>query len=86
MVKSNLLIDVIGWIGAVALLLAYGLVSTRKVQGDSGVYQVFNFIGAAFLMANSFFYGAFPSAAVNVVWISIAVFTVLRKKLRVQKG
>jgi len=86
MAKSNLLIDIVGWIGAVALLLAYGLVSTRKLQGDSGIYQVFNFIGAAFLMANSFFYGAFPSAAVNIVWISIAVFAVLRKKLRTQKG
>jgi len=84
--KSNPWIDIIGWIGAVALLLAYGFVSTRKLQGDSGVYQILNFIGAAFLMANSFFYGAFPSAAVNIVWISIAVFAVLRKKFRAQKG
>ncbi len=84
MVGSNLLIDIVGWIGAAALLMAYAAVSTRRMEGDSAPYQLLNLGGSAFLMANSFFYGAYPSSMVNIVWISIAVFTMARKKLRRQ--
>ena len=80
MVRHNILIDVIGWVGAIVLLIAYGLVSTRKTEGDSAVYQWLNLVGSAFLMGNSFFYGAYPSSAVNVIWIGIALFTLARRK------
>ena len=82
MIKTNTLIDIIGWIGAVVLLMAYTFVSTKKMEGDSAPYQLLNLGGSAFLMANSFFYGAYPSSVVNIVWISIAVFTMVRKKFK----
>ena len=76
----DILIDIVGWIGAVVLLLAYGLVSTRKTEGDSGVYQWLNLAGSALLMVNSFFYGAYPSSGVNIVWIGIALYALFRRK------
>ena len=39
-----------------------------------------NLAGGALLIANSFYYGAFPSVAVNVVWIGIALFAIYRKR------
>jgi quinol-cytochrome oxidoreductase complex cytochrome b subunit len=78
--KHNILIDVAGWVGAVVLLLAYGLVSTRKTEGDSALYQLLNLAGSALLMMNSFYYGAYPSSGVNIVWIGIAIFALTRKK------
>jgi hypothetical protein len=86
MPKTNTLIDIIGWIGAVALLMAYIFVSTRRMEGDSASYQLLNLGGSAFLMVNSFFYGAYPSSIVNIVWISIALFALFRKKLRPQRN
>jgi hypothetical protein len=80
MVKINPLIDIVGWVGAVALLMAYTFVSTRRMEGDSASYQLLNLGGSAFLMVNSFFYGAYPSSIVNIVWISIAIFALFRKK------
>jgi hypothetical protein len=77
---GNLLIDVTGWIGVVALLLAYGLVSTRRMEGDSVAYQALNAIGAALLIVNSFYYGAYPSVGINVIWIGIAVYALGRKR------
>lgn len=71
----QLLIDVLGWTGAVCLLLAYFLVSGKKLAGDSLHYQLLNLAGGALLTINSLYYGAFPSVAVNVVWIGIALFT-----------
>jgi hypothetical protein len=78
--RHNILIDSVGWVGAAVLLLAYGLVSTRKTEGDSGFYQLLNLAGSALLMMNSFYYGAYPSSGVNIVWIAIAIFALMRKK------
>ena len=78
--EKNLLIDILGWAGAATLLLAYGLVSTRKLEGDSPVYQTLNLVGSALLIVNSFYYGALPSVAVNFVWIGIAFLTLARRK------
>ncbi len=75
---SNLLIDVMGWVGVAGLLLAYVLVSTKRIEGDSAPYQVLNLLGAAFLIVNSFYYGAYPSVGVNVVWIGIAIYALVR--------
>jgi hypothetical protein len=80
--SQNLLIDLIGWIGAISLLAAYALVSTRRLAGDAFTYQLLNLTGGAFLIINSFFYGAFPSVGVNLVWIGIAVFALARKRPR----
>jgi hypothetical protein len=81
----SLLVDVVGWLGAFLLLAAYALVSARKLEGDSFRYQVLNILGAIFLITNSFYYGAFPSVTVNVVWIGIAVYTIVQKGVRARE-
>ncbi len=78
---TRLLIDAVGWAGAITLLVAYGLVSARRMEGDSPVYQLLNLVGGSFLVVNTFFYGAFPSTLVNLVWIAIAIGTMARKGL-----
>lgn len=77
--KSHWLIDLIGWLGVGILLLAYGLVSTKKLAGDSYPYQLLNLVGSALLLANSFYFGALPSVGVNIVWIAIAILTMMRR-------
>ena len=57
-------INVVGWSGALVVLLAYALVSTRRVEGDSVFFQVLNISGAALPFANTFYRGAYPSAFV----------------------
>ncbi|HET92004.1 MAG TPA: hypothetical protein ENN99_14885 [Chloroflexi bacterium] len=83
---ENILIDVSGWVGVVALLLAYVLVSTRKIEGDSSSYQLLNAVGSGLLILNSYYYGAYPSVAVNVVWIGIAVYTMMRVRSKTRSG
>ncbi len=78
---NNLLMDIIGWVGAVLLLTAYVSVSMKRVEGDSSAYQLLNVTGGALLIVNSFHYRAFPSVAVNVAWIGIAVYTMTRRRL-----
>lgn len=78
MTSTTLLIDILGWLGAVVLLVAYALVSSRRVEGDAASYQYLNLGGSVLLMVNAAFYGAYPSAFVNVVWLGIALFTLTR--------
>lgn len=81
--SGNTLPDVLGWLGATALLAAYALVSTKVVEGDSLVYQLLNAAGSLLLVVNSFHYGAFPSVVVNIVWIGIAGYALTRRVTRV---
>lgn len=75
----NLIVDMLGWLGAVILLSAYGLVSIRKLEGDSVPYQLLNLAGGLFLIVNTVYYGAYPSSTVNLVWSLIAILTLSRR-------
>ena len=68
-------INLLGWTGAALLLAAYWLVSTQRAAGNSGSYQVMNLLGAILVLANSLYYGAYPSVGVNAVWIAIGTGT-----------
>lgn len=71
----TLAINVLGWVGVLALLFAYWLVSTQKAAGDSKTYQWMNLLGAVLVLVNSSYYGAYPSVGVNAAWIAIGVYT-----------
>jgi hypothetical protein len=68
--------DTIGWVGAAALLVAYAMVSHKKLEGDSATYQLLNISGSLLLAANTIFYGSYPSTFVNLIWAAIAVFSI----------
>ena len=60
----------------VSLISAYWLVSTGRLPGTSRVYQTLNVIGAAGLLANTFYYRAYPAAALNLTWLCIGVIAI----------
>ena len=70
---TKLLIDALGWIGALSLIAAYFCVSFRKIAADSALYQFMNAWGSFLLIVNTVYYRAYPSAFVNIVWIAIAI-------------
>jgi hypothetical protein len=72
--------DAIGWLGAAALLVAYAMVSSKKLEPDSTLYQLLNIVGSLFLVANTIFYRAYPSSFVNVIWAGIAIFSIATRR------
>jgi len=82
----KLAIEVVGWIGAVLIVLAYALLSAGKVAGDSRLYQYMNIVGALGFVVNSGWNGAYPSAALNVVWIGIGSYGLLQRRRTQIKG
>ena len=74
--NNEALVDTVGWIGAIALLVAYALISARRVEGDSTSYQSLNLVGSVLLIVNTVYYRAYPSAFLNLVWGAIAVYAI----------
>jgi len=64
--------DIIGWIGSFLILLAYYLVSSKRVKGDSFIYQFLNLAGAIGLIWISVVRAAWPLAFLDMVWAAIA--------------
>ena len=78
--RNQFWFDDAGWAGAAALLIAYAMVSHKKLKNDSGAYQALNISGSLLLAANTIFYGSYPSTFVNLIWAAIAVFAIARRK------
>lgn len=74
----QLFIDTIGWVGSFAVLAAYALVSSKRLEATSMRYQGLNLVGAIGLAANTVFYTAYPSVLLNVVWGIIAIGAIYR--------
>jgi hypothetical protein len=79
----TVMIEIIGWVAALLILAAYGLLTAGRLQANSPAYQWMNVVGAAGFILNSGWNGAIPPAALNVVWAAIgltALWRIARKK------
>jgi hypothetical protein len=76
-----LMINLAGWIGAVLILIAYYLVSAKKIKGNSNTYQTINLIGAMLLIINTYYLKAYPTTFLNIVWALIALITLIKKRV-----
>ena len=70
--------EIVGWYGAIAILIAYALVSFSLVTPTSLVYQLLNLTGGVGIVFNSFKHKAYPSGILNIIWSIIAAVAILR--------
>jgi hypothetical protein len=80
----KLIIDILGWIGSVEVIIAYGLNSYQKLNSDSNLFQFLNLTGAIFLIVNTVYYGAYPSTFINIVWVVIAAVALIRNRKKAE--
>ena len=73
----ELLIDMLGWVGSVEVVAAYGLNSYQKIKSDSLTFQLLNLTGAIFLIINSIYKEAYPFTFINTVWSVIAMMAIV---------
>lgn len=74
--------DIMGWIGMLLVLLAYGLLSTNKIENGK-TYQVINLLASIFMAIGLFPTKAWFSFTLQVVWGLIAIISlikIIRKK------
>lgn len=75
----KLAVDILGWIASVLIVGSYLLNIRGKWTAQMKAYVWCNLIGGLFFIANTFYYGAYPSGVVNVIWVIIAVAGLLQK-------
>ena len=72
------LIAAIGWAGATSVLLAYLLLLRRSISAYGLRYLSLNLLGSACLAVSTSAARAWPSAAVNVIWLAIGIAPLIR--------
>ena len=75
--SHNLFINILGWVGSSAILIAYALVSLNKIKPDSFIYQFLNIFGSGLLLVNTFYFGSFPASFLNFTWMCIGIFALI---------
>jgi hypothetical protein len=78
MKRMALLVEIVGWTGAVLVLGAYLGVSTGRLTGGSPTFQWMNAVGAAFFVLNTWWHGAMPSMVLNIIWSGIGFAALAR--------
>ncbi|CAA0092195.1 Uncharacterised protein [BD1-7 clade bacterium] len=68
-------IELLGWIGAVLILLMFALNSLGHINTHSTNYQLGNLTGACFIAIASMVKNAWPAAFLNICWALVAVFS-----------
>ena len=77
---TGLLPDVLGWIGAAALLSAYAMVTRDPAEASARRYLVLNMAGAVGLAANGAVHAAWPSAVLNLLWLGFGLTAFSRRR------
>jgi hypothetical protein len=80
----NLIIEIIGWLGMLLILIAYYLISSRRLEAKSVLYQLLNLGGAVGIVINAFYHKAFPSLALNTIWALIAFWAIVSVKKEIR--
>ena len=75
---ASLIVDVIGWAGTALVLLAYLLITSKRLGSESKLYQGMNLFGAVGLIVNTFVNGAYPSTGLNIAWVLIALYGITK--------
>lgn len=78
----NEVVQLIGWLGAAALLWAYGLLTSSRVSPTSGRYLALNLAGSAALGLSTAAAHAWPSVTVNVLWLALGIGPLVRARAR----
>ena len=72
-----MIFDIIGWIGMVLVLLAYGLLSTNKIK-QGKTYQFLNLFAATFMAIGLLPKNAWFSFTLQVIWALIAIIAIIK--------
>jgi len=74
---KQVLAEIAGWYGTIAILTAYALVSFHVISGDSLVFQLLNATGALGIIAIALYKKLIQSIVLNVVWVIVAIIAII---------
>ncbi len=76
--STKKIIELFGWYGTIAIILAYILVSFSIISVTNIWYQLLNGTGALGIIFDAFYKKDYQPGVLNIVWASVAVIAILR--------
>jgi hypothetical protein len=76
------MVELYGWYGMAAILLAYALASFSVIDARSLTFQILNGTGALGIVLVSFRRKAYQPGVLNIIWALIAIAAILKILLR----
>lgn len=70
--------ELAGWIGVLAILLAYALLSFGVLAADQAAYHILNLIGGVGIIVDALADKDYQPAVLNFIWAAIAVYAIIR--------
>lgn len=74
---KQLLAEIAGWYGAVAILTGYTLVSFEIISSDTLLFQLLNLTGALGIIAIAAYKRVAQSIVLNIVWSAVAIIAII---------
>lgn len=65
--------DIVGWIGSLGLLTAYGLNSYQKIKSNSYTFLLLNLFSGLCLIVYTVYYKTYANTFLNIVWVIVAI-------------
>lgn len=72
------LLEIVGWVGVIAYVTAYALLSLGRLKATQTIYHGLNALGGLSLVVYAQLREDVPNMIVNLAWFSIAVFSIIR--------
>lgn len=70
---THLLIEILGWVGVVAIFSAYVLIVTQVVVATSPVYSLLNIFGSIAIVIESYVKRNYEPVVLNLLWALVAL-------------
>ena len=67
-IKNNIFLEIFGWYGTFAIVLAYILVSFNLLNANSIPYQILNITGALGIVFSSLAKKNYQPVVLNLIW------------------
>ena len=75
-------IDLVGFVGALLILLAFWLVTRKVLRPESFTYLSINFLGALLLGVETYRKAAYAALSLNIVWACVALYGIYKTRNR----
>ncbi len=75
---KNKIITVIGWTGAIIIILAYASVSFGYLSPLNFWYQILNIVGSIGILIEAFHKKDYPPGVLNIIWVIIALVAIIK--------
>lgn len=76
--NKSKLIEILGWYGTLAIVLAYALVSFDYILADSLFYQILNLSGGLGIIMVSYQKKVYQPIVLNLIWGIIALGAIIK--------